>query len=158
MEKLLWAPWRIEYIEKEKEEGCIFCKRVKEKNDEKNLIVYRGKHSFVIMNRYPYNSGHVMVVPYLHIGFFEDLPDEVLNDMNSTLKRTIKALSAALGPDGFNMGINQGKAAGAGVTDHVHIHVVPRWIGDTNFMPVISDTRVVPEYLERTYRKIKEYF
>ncbi len=158
MTELLWAPWRIEYIEGEKEDACIFCRGFKERDDKKNLILYRSELCFVIMNRFPYNSGHLMVAPNEHIGSIEELPDEVLLDMMNTVKKSVRALKDAINPDGFNIGINQGKSAGAGIVDHVHIHIVPRWTGDTNFMPVLSNTRVVPEYLERTYDKLKPHF
>ncbi len=158
MTELLWAPWRIEYIEEKKEDICIFCRGFKERDDKKNLILYRSELCFVIMNRFPYNSGHLMVAPNEHIGSIEELPDEVLLDMMNTVKKSVRALKDAINPDGFNIGINQGKSAGAGIVDHVHIHIVPRWTGDTNFMPVLSNTRVVPEYLERTYDKLKPHF
>ena len=158
MEKLLWAPWRIEYIEGEKENYCIFCVKPKEEDDEKNLILYRGKYSFVIMNRYPYNSGHLMIVPYAHKKDFEELNDNEILDINRLLKISIKVLKNVMNPDAFNIGLNLGKQAGAGIDEHLHYHVVPRWSGDTNFMPVISNTRVVPEALNRTYKKLKEEF
>ena len=158
MEKLLWAPWRIEYIEGEEENYCIFCVKPKEEDDEKNLILYRGKYSFVIMNRYPYNSGHLMIVPYAHKKDFEELNDDEILDINRLLKISIKVLKNVMHPDAFNIGLNLGKQAGAGIDEHLHYHIVPRWSGDTNFMPVISNTRVVPEALNRTYKKLKEKF
>ncbi len=156
--KYLWAPWRIEYIEGEKEKGCIFCNRLKEKNDEESLILYRGKLAFIIMNRYPYSSGHLMIAPYDHISGIELLPSDVMQEMMELVQKSITVLKKAINPDGFNIGVNQGKAAGAGVEDHVHIHVVPRWVGDTNFMTTLSEIRVVPEDLKRTYRKLKIHF
>ncbi len=158
MNKLLWAPWRIEYIEKEKEKGCIFCIKPKQNNDKENLILYRGDYSFVIMNRYPYNSGHLMIVPYKHKKDFELLDDNEIIEINRLIKISIKILKKVMNPDAFNIGINLGKSAGAGIDEHLHYHIVPRWNGDTNFMPVISDTRVVPEALERTYDKLVEHF
>ncbi len=154
----LWAPWRIDYILGEKETGCIFCKKPKEYNDKDNLILFRGKKSFVIMNRYPYNSGHLMVVPYTHKKDIEDLEDEEILEMGKLIKICIKVLKKVMKPDAFNIGVNIGKVAGAGIEEHIHYHIVPRWNGDTNFMPVISNTRVIPEALEKTYEKLKEEF
>ena len=155
---LLWAPWRIQYIENEKDKGCIFCIKPKEKNDKENLILFRSSHSFVIMNKFPYNSGHLMVVPYEHKKDFEYLTDNELMDINNLIKISIKVLRKVMNPDAFNIGLNLGKCAGAGIDEHLHYHIVPRWNGDTNFMPVISDTRVVPEAIERTYEKLKSEF
>ena len=155
---LLWAPWRIEYIEGEKEKGCIFCEKPKQNDDLNNLILLRGSLSFIIMNKYPYNSGHLMVVPYEHKKDFEYLTDEELLEMNRLIKISIKVLKKVMNPDAFNIGINLGKSAGAGIDEHLHFHIVPRWNGDTNFMPVISNIRVVPEALERTYKKLKKEF
>lgn len=152
----LWAPWRIDYILSEKEEGCIFCKKPKEDTDEKNLILYRSELSFIIFNRYPYNSGHLMVVPYRHISDFTLLKDEEIIDMNNLIKLCLKILKENMNPDGFNVGLNLGKAAGAGIDEHLHYHIVPRWVGDTNFMPVFSDTRVVPQSLSETYKILKK--
>ncbi len=156
--KLLWAPWRIEYITSEKEKGCIFCNKPKENRDEENLILFRGKKGFVIMNRFPYNSGHLMVVPYTHKMNFEDLDEEELLELGKLIQISIKVLKEAMNPDAFNVGLNLGKTAGAGIEEHLHYHIVPRWNGDTNFMPVISDTRIVPESLENTYKKLKKIF
>ena len=155
---LLWAPWRIEYIEGEKEGVCIFCEKPKQTDDLNNLILFRASLSFIIMNKYPYNSGHLMVVPYEHKKDFEYLTDEELLEMNKLLKISIKVLKKVMNPDAFNIGLNLGKSAGAGIDEHLHFHIVPRWNGDTNFMPVISNTRVVPESLERTYKKLKKEF
>ncbi len=154
----LWAPWRIEYIVGEKEKGCIFCNRIKQKEDEKNLILYRAEFSFIIMNRYPYNSGHLMIVPYEHKGDYEDLNDNEILEMGKLIKLSIKVLREVMNPEAFNIGLNLGKPAGAGVEEHLHYHVVPRWNGDTNFMPVISNTRVIPEALSSTYKKLKKAF
>ncbi len=155
---LLWAPWRIDYILSEKEKGCIFCNKPKENNDFENLILFRGIYSFVIMNRYPYNSGHLMVVPYRHISQLENLDDKEMLEVNKILRFSISILKKIMNPDGFNIGINLGKAAGAGIDEHLHYHIVPRWVGDTNFMPVFSDTRVVPQTLQDTYMNLKESF
>jgi len=154
--KVLWAPWRIEYIRSPKHEGCIFCDFPKENRDRERLILYRGEKAFVIMNNYPYNPGHVMVVPYRHVAKWEDLTDEELLDIMRLSQLMIKAIKKAMKPDGFNMGVNLGRVAGAGIDSHVHLHIVPRWNGDTNFMPVIADTKVIPESLEEAYEELKK--
>ena len=147
--KTLWAPWRIEYITGEKDNGCIFCDKPKEGNDKENLILFKGETSFIIMNRYPYSNGHLMAVPYRHTNNMSELnDDERLELMNLTTK-CIEILDI-MNPDGFNVGMNLGTAGGAGIDDHLHFHIVPRWNGDTNFMPLIGDVKVMPEYLEDT--------
>ena len=156
--QVLWAPWRMEYILGEKEKGCIFCSRWHQDNDRDNLILARGECCFVIMNRYPYNNGHLMVVPARHIDNLTALQGEESTEMMRWLQRTIDALNLALQPHGYNIGLNLGKVSGAGVDDHMHFHVVPRWDGDTNFMPIISDTKVVSEGLFKTYDKLKTAF
>jgi ATP adenylyltransferase len=155
----LWAPWRMTYIQSDsqKDEGCIFCTKPAEDRDEDNLLLYRAQHCFVLMNLYPYNNGHLMIAPYLHVPSIEELNATILTDMLITTQRCLAALHSAMHPQGFNMGINQGAVAGAGITEHVHLHVVPRWNGDTNFMPVLADTKVMPEYLQNTYRQIRPY-
>jgi len=153
--KTLWAPWRIEYIRSPKHGGCIFCDFPKENRDRERLILYRGRYSFIIMNNYPYNPGHVMVAPYRHVGHWEELNDEELMDMMRLTKLSVRAIKEAMHPDGFNIGVNIGEVAGAGIAGHVHVHIVPRWNGDTNFMPVISDTKVIPQALEETYDELK---
>lgn len=153
--KTLWAPWRIEYITGGKKEGCIFCDKPKEGNDKKNLILYKGETSFIIMNRYPYSNGHLMAVPYRHINNMSELDHkERLELMNLTTK-CIEILKV-MNPEGFNIGMNLGTAGGAGIDDHLHFHIVPRWNGDTNFMPLIADVKVMPEYLEDTYETLSE--
>jgi ATP adenylyltransferase len=152
--KELWAPWRMQYILEEKNTGCFLCKALEENEDKKNLILYRGDNVFVIMNRYPYNNGHLMLVPNRHIGELDELNSEEMLELMNVLTKMKKVLDKTLKPEGYNIGINLGKVAGAGVEDHLHIHIVPRWNGDTNFMPVIADTKVMPEYLEKTYEKI----
>jgi ATP adenylyltransferase len=154
MEKL-WAPWRVEYI-RNPGTGCFFCKSLKSKDDKQVLILDRSQHAFIIMNRFPYNNGHLMVAPARHVGLLEYLDDEEILDIHRMLTRALKALSYSMQPQGYNIGINQGRVAGAGVVDHVHIHCVPRWQGDTNFMPVLSDTKVVSEALLETYEKIRQ--
>ena len=154
--RYIFAPWRIEYIKMEKPEGCIFCILPEERRDEENLILYRGKHAFVIMNNYPYNPGHVMVAPYRHVANLEDLSNEEWNEIHQLVKIMIGAIRKAMNPHGFNIGINLGRVAGAGVEGHIHVHIVPRWNGDTNFMPVIGDTKVIPQALRDTYAELKK--
>ena len=151
----IWAPWRMEFILNEKPDQCILCQKPCEKDDECSLVLYRGKLNFVILNKYPYNPGHLMVAPYRHIASVEDMNDDEILEHFSIVRRCTKALRNAFVPAGFNIGINLGKPAGAGIDDHVHTHIVPRWSGDTNFMPVLSDTRVLPEGLASTYAKLK---
>ncbi len=159
--KRLWAPWRMEYIlSEEKHKSCLFCDFIKQDkdNDRKNLILHRGRHCFVILNRYPYNSGHLMVVPYLHTPTFDGLSDKVLCDFIRTVNKSVGILKEALSPDGFNLGLNFGKVAGAGMEQHMHMHIVPRWTGDTDSMPILSETRVIPEHLKKTYNKLSKFF
>ncbi len=156
--KQLWAPWRLEYIKAPRADGCIFCAKAGESNDEESLIVWRGKQTFVMLNLFPYTSGHAMTVPYRHTADLDALrPEEVL-ELWDAVRRTVRALQRALRPDGFNIGINLGRAAGAGIEDHLHVHIVPRWSGDTNFMPVLADVKVIPQHLRETYRLLREAF
>ena len=154
----IWAPWRIKYIQMEKPRGCILCEKPRQNNDAPNYILYRGDENFVIMNSYPYNPGHLMIAPYRHIATLDELTSVELQEHFDIVSRSIKILKQVFNPGGFNLGINMGKIAGAGIEDHFHTHIVPRWLGDTNFMPVISDTRVVPEALAETYEKLKGKF
>jgi len=154
----IWAPWRIEYILMEKPTGCILCQKPKQKNDASNYILYRGDKNFVIMNSFPYNPGHLMIAPYRHVASLDELTNEELHEHIEIVSRSIKVLRQLFNPGGFNLGINMGKAAGAGIEDHVHTHIVPRWQGDTNFMPIISDTKVIPEALAETYNRLKGKF
>ncbi len=156
--KILYSPWRIQYILSEKEKGCIFCIKPKEDNDKKNFIVYRSEHSFVILNIYPYNNGHIMVVPNRHIATLDELPDEEAFDMIKTVKLSERVIRTVYKPDGINIGMNIGKAAGAGIDEHLHVHIVPRWNGDVNFMTVVGGYRVIPEAFETAYLKLKEAF
>lgn len=142
----------------EQDQGCIFCVKPQQDRDEENLLLYRGERCFVLMNLFPYNNGHLMIAPYAHVPSIEQLDAETLTEIMLTAQKSLAALHAAIHPDGFNMGINQGTGAGAGIADHVHFHVVPRWNGDTNFMPVLADTKVMPDYLQNTYRQLKPYF
>jgi ATP adenylyltransferase len=151
----LWAPWRIDYILSKKPQGCIFCTKPRDEKDLENLILYRGKHLFIIMNAFPYNNGHMMVVPYRHTSTLEGWSAEERVEMMALADLGVAVLKMAMRPDGFNLGINMGQVAGAGIADHIHLHIVPRWNGDTNFMPVLSDTRVISEALTATYDKLR---
>jgi ATP adenylyltransferase len=147
------------YIEQsEPTPGCLFCVKASEDRDEANLLLYRAPRCFVIMNRFPYNTGHVMIAPFQHTGLLTEVEEPTGADIFRVIQLSVRALQIALGPDGFNVGVNQGKTAGAGIADHVHVHVVPRWDGDTNFMPVLADVKVIPELLAATYAKLKPYF
>ena len=150
-EERLWAPWRIEYIKGEKPDECIFCAAARSGDDAAHHVLARGRRCFVMLNAYPYTSGHVMVSPYEHVPSLEELDEATLLELMTLLKRSLGAIREAYGPEGFNIGVNQGKAAGAGVEEHVHMHVVPRWVGDTNYMPVVGGTRVLPQSLEDSY-------
>jgi len=152
----LWAPWRIEYILGKKPKGCIFCDKPAESRDEENLILYRGRYNFIIMNAFPYNNGHMMVVPYRHTATLAGWHPEEQQEMMELADLGVELLRESMRPDGFNLGINMGSVAGAGVADHIHLHIVPRWNGDTNFMPVLSNTRVISEALRATYGKLKK--
>jgi len=154
----IWAPWRIKYIEQVKTEGCFLCDKPKENKDTQNYILHRGKKNFVILNSYPYNPGHLMVVPYSHVDSPEKLTDEELHEHYEIVRKSLGVLREAFKPAGFNVGMNLGRVAGAGVDDHIHTHIVPRWSGDTNFMPVIDDVRVIPQALAECYQKLKDRF
>ena len=156
--KQLWAPWRMPYLKEGQPKGCIFCAKIRQKNDRANMILHRGRHTFVMMNLYPYSNGHLLVSPYRHVGSLEDLDLSTLSDLMRTTQAALKTLRLVFKPDAFNLGINQGREAGAGIEAHVHLHIVPRWNGDTNFMPVLTDTRVIPEHLESSYEKMLPYF
>ncbi len=156
--KHIWAPWRMEYIQMEKPEGCILCQKPAQNNDAASYILYRGDKNFVIMNTYPYNPGHLLIAPYRHVATLADLTPDERHEHIDVVSRSVEILREAFNPGGFNLGTNLGKLAGAGIADHVHTHIVPRWQGDTNFMPVIGDTRVIPEALTETYQKLKDRF
>ncbi|MEM1682617.1 MAG: HIT domain-containing protein [Ignisphaera sp.] len=154
---VLWAPWRRSYIASlSKHNECIFCKAV-QGDDRYNYVIYRTRYTIAMLNRYPYNNGHTMIAPIRHVPSPELLSDEELLDLVKTVNTIILAIRQNYNPDGINIGANIGKAAGAGIEGHLHIHVVPRWYGDTNFMPVIANTKVMPESLDETWRKLKEY-
>jgi ATP adenylyltransferase len=152
----LWSPWRMAYISGPKPQNCVFCQLPLENKDEANLILYRGALCYVMLNRYPYNNGHLMVIPYRHVDTPLALEPATLADIIELDNLCLAALGEAMHPEGYNIGMNLGAAAGAGIKDHVHLHVVPRWTGDTNFMPVIGETRVISESLEATYSKLKQ--
>ena len=153
----LWEPWRSKYITKVGSiKGCIFCSKPKSKKDRTNHIICRSRHSFSILNIYPYNNGHMMVVPYRHVNDIAKLNDEEILDLMHLLKSSQELLSKTMHPDGYNIGINIGRAAGAGLKDHVHVHLVPRWVGDSNFMPVFTSTKVISESLNALYDKLKK--
>lgn len=152
--KVLWAPWRMDYILSDKEKRCIFCELPKEDRDRDNLILYRSSHNFVMMNRYPYNNGHLMVVPFLHVHSLEGLSDETLLDFMKVVRHSVESVRKAFMPEGFNIGINIGRIAGAGMEEHMHLHMVPRWAGDTSFMTVFDEIRVIPEHVMSTYDKL----
>jgi ATP adenylyltransferase len=156
----LWSPWRMEYIRQahDEPEACLFCRLAESGDDERSLILHRGERAFAVMNAFPYNPGHVMVAPFRHVGDLERLePDELL-DAGRIQQAVVRALREEMSPHGYNVGMNLGRVAGAGVPDHLHWHVVPRWNGDTNFMPVVGETRVLPESIEDTYRKLRVRF
>ena len=157
----LWAPWRLEYILSEKPDGCIFCDfpaEMGEESDRRNLIVHRGARSFTILNRYPYNSGHVMVIPFHHVDELEALSPEEFADLHVELRLAARVVRKVYRPEGLNIGMNLGRIAGAGIDEHLHYHIVPRWGGDTNFMPVLADTRVMVEHLDGAWLKIRAGF
>ena len=145
--KKLWAPWRLEYIRSRKDKGCFLCRAFEDSDDRNNLILKRAERCGVVMNRYPYNNGHLMIAPYRHVGDITDLTEPEHLETMLLLSETLRGLRQTIRPDGFNVGINLGKAAGAGLEDHVHLHVVPRWNGDTNFMAVSADVKVIPQSL-----------
>lgn len=161
----IWAPWRTRYILGKKSSHCIFCAKASQKNeeglesnDEQNFVLSRGKSCFVLLNTFPYNPGHLMIAPYQHTSELSDLSRDVLTELMETACRCEKAIKKAMNPQGINMGLNLGKTAGAGILDHLHFHVVPRWEGDTNFMPILADTRVLSEGLAEVYAKLRKEF
>lgn len=153
--KHLWSPWRMEYIQKHSGQSeCIFCQALASPDAADSLVLSRSTQAFVMLNRFPYTSGHLMIVPNVHAATLEEVPLEALTQMMALSQTALRALRRVYTPQGFNLGINLGESAGAGVADHVHLHIVPRWTGDTNFMATLADTRVLPETLEETYRRL----
>lgn len=157
--KQLWAPWRMPYLrgESAKADGCLFCHKLAQ-DDAVEHVLYRGKHCFVVLNRFPYNNGHLMVVPYVHTGTLESLDDATLLELMQVVRHALNVLRQVYNPHGFNVGVNEGSAAGAGVAEHVHLHIVPRWEGDVNYMTVVGETRVIPESLDDTYATFRPLF
>lgn len=159
VEQRLWAPWRLDYVKNaEQQPDCVFCVKPAETTDEENLILFRGEHCFVILNLFPYTTGHLMIAPYQHTADLAALSESERLEIWALADRAIRALKQVYSPHGFNIGMNLGRAAGAGIPDHMHLHIVPRWGGDTNFIPVLTGVRVIPESLEDTYRKMREAF
>ena len=154
----MWAPWRIQYILNEKPGGCILCDKPRENKDVQNYILYRGDKNFIMLNSYPYNPGHLMVAPYRHTGNLEELTVEERNEHFELVCHSVRVLKEAFSPGGFNTGSNIGKVAGAGIEDHFHSHIVPRWQGDTNYVPVLADLRVIPQALAETYEMLEGRF
>lgn len=154
----LWAPWRMAYVGGERtHEGCVLC-AIGDGDDDANRVVEQAELTYTVMNLFPYSSGHVMVVPRRHVADLVDLDEAESAAVMAGAQRAVRALREALGPDGFNLGVNSGTAAGAGIAEHVHLHVVPRWSGDTNFMPVLADVKVIPEHMEATAAKLREVY
>jgi ATP adenylyltransferase len=148
----IWAPWRLRYVkDANKSDECIFCTKPSEGDDRGTLIVHRGERCFVILNLFPYTNGHLMVAPFEHAGRYQDLPAETTAEMTALAQQAMNRIEEVYEPEGFNVGLNQGRVAGAGIEGHIHLHVVPRWAGDNNYMPVIADTRVMPQSLEESY-------
>lgn len=155
----VWAPWRMTYILSEKDRNCFFCHKLREPaQDAANYVVYRGKEAFALLNIYPYNNGHLMIAPYAHVATLTALNSAQMLELFEITRRCEQVLRETMRPEGFNIGINVGKVAGAGVEDHLHIHIVPRWNGDTNYMTTIADTRVIPQQLEDAYELMMPYF
>ena len=156
--KRMWSPWRMQYIRGDRPQGCVFCERQHQEDDEKDLVLFRGEHCYVMMNRYPYNNGHLMVIPYQHVDNPVKLSNAALTELMTEVNLCIEVLQVAMSPDGYNVGMNLGAAAGAGIKDHLHMHVVPRWTGDTNFMSVFGETRIIVEALEQSYQALRPLF
>ena len=155
----LWSPWRYRYVQKtDPADACIFCQKAAENNDGENYIVHRARHNFVILNLYPYTTGHLMVAPYEHVATLEAASEEIVQEIMLLSRQAQRLLRSIYKPGGFNIGMNIGEVAGAGVAGHIHMHVVPRWAGDANFMSTVGETRILPEELPETYRKLKAAF
>jgi ATP adenylyltransferase len=158
--KTIFAPWRIKFIEdlRQRKGGCVFCELALPGDDRSRLVLHRGKNSYVMMNRYPYTCGHLLIIPYKHASSLDELGREEYAEMMYLCARSMGVISPIMNTDGFNCGFNFGRAAGAGIADHLHMHVVPRWCGDSNFLPVLGETRSIPEYLEDTYGRLEGEF
>ncbi len=153
--KQLWAPWRMKFILSHKEKGCVFCREYRERKDVKNHVIHRGKTVFIVLNLYPYSNGHLLIVPNRHIDSLDKLADVEQSELMQLTVWSTKLLKKVFNPDGFNIGLNIGAIAGAGIAGHIHVHVVPRWRADTNFMPIISETKIIAELVDETYKKLK---
>jgi len=156
--KQLFAPWRMQYVSACQSEGCVLCELPQQEPSSKSLVLYRGRSAFIVLNRYPYVSGHLMVVPYVHVASPLAVPTDAWRDTMDLVRDAVGAIERVYRPQGFNIGMNVGRPAGAGIEEHVHVHVVPRWNGDTNFVPVLSDTRVIPEALEDSFARLLPEF
>ncbi len=160
--EFLWSPWRYQYIQANpQQKGCVFCQLAKDRGpeaDEANYIVHRGQHNFVVLNLYPYTSGHVLIVPYAHIALISEADKSITDEMMDLAKQMQRVIGIEYRPSGYNLGMNLGRAAGAGVAGHFHLHLVPRWVGDTNFMTTLGEVRVLPEALADTYRRLRKHF
>ena len=155
----LWSPWRYQYLSGEvPQSDCIFCDKAAAKDDAKELVVWRGRHNFVLLNLYPYTNGHIMIAPYAHVARLEDAAEDAAAELMRIAQRAERHLREVYHPEGFNLGMNVGKAAGAGVAGHIHMHLLPRWVGDANFMTTVGETRILPEDLDVTYRKLSQAF
>jgi len=156
--KRVWAPWRMKYILAKTQKGCIFCQRVKKGKEKEYLLLYKNKYSLVLMNRFPYTCGHLLVAPNRHTADLDDLAPREINDLFLTLRKSVALLNKAMKPHGYNIGMNLGRIGGAGIEDHLHLHIVPRWKGDTNFMPIVADSMVISESLDDTYDHLVTFF
>ncbi|MFO7698745.1 MAG: HIT domain-containing protein [Anaerolineae bacterium] len=156
--KQLWSPWRINYIRGDRPPDCVFCSAPREQASPENLVLFRGQHSYVMMNRYPYTNGHLMIIPYAHIAMLTDVPADTQIEMLQEINMSIEILREVMNPQGYNVGLNLGASAGAGIRDHIHFHVVPRWVGDTNFMAVVGETNVIVEGLIECFSQLKPAF
>jgi ATP adenylyltransferase len=153
--KTMWAPWRIEYILSDKQDGCVFCEAL---STDADLTLYKGMATMVMMNKFPYINGHLLVAPVRHVPSLGELDKNEMGELLATIEKSVGILEKAMKPDGFNIGLNLGKVAGAGVEEHLHFHVVPRWLGDVNALTVFGEVRVIPEHLQSTYQNLKPYF
>ncbi len=151
----IWAPWRIDYVVSEKPDKCVLCEKRDSDDDQANYVLYRGRHNFVLLNTFPYNSGHVMVVPYRHVSNLTDLSVEEVSELMKIAQGCVAGLAEGLHTEGANLGMNIGRAAGAGIDDHIHLHIVPRWSGDTNYMTAVANMRVVPQLLEKSAEQLR---
>jgi ATP adenylyltransferase len=156
----MWAPWRLAYVSGSEPpaEGCVFCAHAAATDDRADYVLHRGEHCFVVLNRFPYNTGHLMVVPYRHVDSLQSLQVEEANEMMALVRASQRVVMDGMAPHGFNVGVNEGSAAGAGIAAHLHMHLLPRWSGDTNFMPTLGGTRVIPQHLDETYDLLLEGF